>query len=261
MKVLRRAWAAIPLRRRARVVARIVILSLAAIAAYIFSVAMEAHAYAWAIIPATALFALSLTEFVVADIVVDSRFPPETTQFLEQLTARLAATPTHDEVVAALERCKRKFVGCDATAVSAALHLIVQLYSEPENSLHPGLVQLSEYAGDARGRPGRVLHATKGIVGRCVRTKTKVHVNFADEDEYRRRMVEEFGFTQTEADGHTTSGRSYLAFPVPPDGEPVAVMYFFSTEPQVFPLAASDDDLADTAAEIGGLLRAAEILK
>ena len=91
--------------------------------------------------------------------------------------------------------------------------------------------------------------------------KTKVFVNFASEEEYRRRMVEEFGFTQAEADRHTTTARSYLAYPLLDEGEPVSVIYFFSSQPQVFPLAADDGDLRDTAAEIGGLLRAAEILK
>src|SRR5690606_31002424 len=119
---------------------------------------------------------------VLVDIAVDAQFPKQTSQFLERLTARLAATPTHDEIVRALERCTRKFTA-DVESLSAALHLVVDIYSDSDNAVHKGLIQLSDYAGSARGRRGRVLHASKGIVGRCVRLNELVYVNFADDTE------------------------------------------------------------------------------
>jgi GAF domain-containing protein len=73
-------------------------------------------------------------------------------------------------------------------------------------------------------------------------------------------MVEEFGFSPEEVDRHTKTARSYLAFPIRDRGDMVGVMYFFSTEPQVFPVAANEDRLRDAAESISALLRAAEIL-
>jgi GAF domain-containing protein len=87
-----------------------------------------------------------------------------------------------------------------------------------------------------------------------------VYVNFSTPAEYKRRMIEEFGFTQAEAERHTTAARSYLAFPVFSSGNVIGVMYFFSTEPQVFPKAADEDVLERHASVVAGLLRAAEII-
>ncbi len=35
-----------------------------------------------------------------------------------------------------------------------------------------------------------------------------------DEGEYHEAMIQEFGFTENEASKHTTSARSYLAYPL-----------------------------------------------
>jgi hypothetical protein len=85
-------------------------------------------------------------------------------------------------------------------------------------------------------------------------------VNFRSLDEYRDRMVREFGFTHQEVARHTTAARSYLAYPIRDKGEIIGIMYFFSTEPQVFPHAVNSQRLSDTAESILGLLRTAEIL-
>jgi hypothetical protein len=96
-------------------------------------------------------------------------------------------------------------------------------------------------------------------VGRCLRSGNIATANFASLDEYRLRMVEEFGFTESEVKTHTNSARSYLAYPLK-NGDAVAgVLYFFSTEPQVFPLAAPIGRLETTSAEVLGLLRTARL--
>jgi GAF domain-containing protein len=124
-----------------------------------------------------------------------------------------------------------------------------------------GLVQISEYTrAGLGGRRWRVLRETQGIVGRCARVGTMVCANFRTDSEYRKRMVYEFGFTRDEADRHTTAARSYLAFPVESSNDLVGVMYFFSTEPQVFPQAADKAVLDRNARVIAGLLRVSEIL-
>ncbi len=226
---------------------------------YAFAVLTQEGAYVWAALPGVLLLILSIAEFVVADLLVDARFPKETSEFLERLRSRLSKTSTHDEIVGALERCVRHFQGCDLSRISATLQFRIETYDADDTGRAPGLVQLSDYTRQG-GRRWRVVQPTKGIVGRCLRTESEVWVNFSTEQEYRRRMVEEFGFTHEETDQHTTTARSYLAYPVRSKGTVVAIMFFFSTEPQVFPLATDEDELNDTADEIAGLLRAAEIL-
>lgn len=217
--------------------------------------------YFWAAIPGSALGLLSVAEFVVVDLVVDSRFSRESADFLERLQRRLAATSTHDEVLGVLSECVHSFVGCDRERISSTLHLAIETIEAGTPTTSTGLVQISDYTRHGLGgRRWRVLHATKGIVGRCVRVGYTVHVNFHTDAEYRRRMVEEFGFTQAEAMRHTKAARSYLAVPVHSLGDLVGVMYFFSTEPQVFPNAADTDVLTRNANVIAALLRTAEIL-
>jgi GAF domain-containing protein len=251
----------LPDRQRYRTNARLVILVLAAVSAYSFAVLLQEQDYLWALIPGAALGLLSISEFVLADIILDTRFPRETTMFLERLQRKLATTSTHEEILRTLGRCVDSFVACDRERISSALHLTVETVEAGTAATSTGLVQISDYTRPGLGgRRWRVLKATQGIVGRCVRVGEMVHVNFRTDAEYRKRMVEEFGFSRAEAERHTKAARSYLAFPIINSGEVVGVMYFFSTEPQVFPIATDRAVLERNAEVIAGFLRAAEIL-
>jgi hypothetical protein len=236
-------------------------LLLAAPATYLFAVLIQEKDWAWSLVPAAVLALLSVGEFVVADVLIDSRFPRESAEFLERLQQRLAGTSTHDEVRAALSACVESFTGLDKDKVSSTVHLTVNVAEVGTSETVLGLVQISDYTRpDLGGRRWRVLKATQGIVGRCARMGEMVHVNFRDAVDYQRRMVAEFGFTKEETARHTTTARSYLAVPITSAGSLVGVMYFFSTEPQVFPIAADRAELSRAAATVASLFRAAEIL-
>ena len=251
----------IPARRRYRVIARLIMLVLAAFAGYAFALLMQEGDYGWSALPAAILGLLSIGEFIVADLVIDARFPRETSDLLERLETKLSTTATHAEILGALQRCVGSFRGCDTTRISSTVHLRVEVLSGDERPSSPGLIQISDYTRvGLGGRRWRVLDPAKGIVGRCLRRDAMVSVNFSDEDEYQYRMIEEFGFTRNEVERHTRSARSYLAVPMVDHDETVGVLYFFSTEPQTFPLAASVEALEGATATIAGLLRAAEIL-
>lgn len=58
---------------------------------------------------------------------------------------------------------------------------------------------------------------------------------------------------------HSRNARSYLAYPLYKEEDIVGVIYFFSTEPQVFPRAAPDLRLEATADAVLALLNAAGI--
>lgn len=235
---------------------------LAAVSTYVFAVLLQEELFWWALIPGSLLGILSIVEFVLADIYVDSRFPLETTEFLERLERRLSTTSTHREILTILRNCVDSFVACDRRRISSTVHLTVDLVEPGTSQTATGLVQISDYSRSGLGGPRwRVLKATQGIVGRCIRAGRMVYVNFPTPEEYTRRMVEDFGFTRAEAASHTTAARSYLAVPIFNSETLIGVMYFFSTETQVFPGAIDLDALDHHAESVASLLRASEIIR
>lgn len=241
--------------------ARLAILTCAAFTGYLFAFLLQIGRYGWAFFAALVLGLLSIAEFVLADLIIDSRFPRETREFLDLLRERLVRTGIHDEIVRELTTCVSRFRGCDPSQVSSTVHLRVSVVAAGSDETSPGLIQLSDYTRvGLGGRRWRVLESTKGIVGRCLRLERMVWVNFRSAEEYRTRMVEEFGFSHAEVEQHTGTARSYLAYPLQTESTTLGVLYFFSTEPQVFPHAADPAEVERSAATVIGLLRATEIL-
>jgi hypothetical protein len=122
------------------------------------------------------------------------------------------------------------------------------------------LLQRKNYVGPDGGKKGRITLLNQGIIGRCARTGERETVGFANAVEYERSMVREFGFTKKEAEGHTKTGRSYLAHPLLFEGTLVGVLYLFTTEPQVFPNAADPEQIEGLAGEIVNYLKLAELV-
>ncbi|MGH9428923.1 MAG: GAF domain-containing protein, partial [Terriglobia bacterium] len=149
---------------------------------------------------------------------------------------------------------------CDNSQVSGALHLIVELYTSPDDASEHALVQVTEYSGRLGGKRWRFTLSTKGVIGRCLRTQKPEWVNFGSLAEYEERMVTEFGFTPKEVQEHTQQARSYWAEPVVARGQMVGVMYLFSTELQVFPCAAEKSSLEGAAREIAAFLEGARLV-
>jgi GAF domain-containing protein len=233
---------------------------IAAASLYAMSVLVQEKNYYLAILPSALLGLLSISEFVIADLIIDARFPPDTARFLDRLQKKMGSTSINDEIVDTLDRCVRTFQGCDRSQISSTLHLRVDVLA-PDSSRRRALIQVSNYTMKRLGgRRWRELDASKGLAGRCLRLGELVFVNFRDEGEFTRCMVEEFGFTSQEAEEHTQKARSYLAFPLKDEEETVGVLYFHSTEPQAFPHCSDVDALQAAADGIAGLLRAAELL-
>jgi GAF domain-containing protein len=244
--------------RKYRIAARLVIIVIASVMLYVFSILVQERQYGWALIPAIAIALLTVAEFVVADLVIDARFPPQTAEVLERLQAKLNI---HDEILIVLGNCIRSFRACDHSQISATVHLCVDVVGVDTHKTNSALIQLSDYTrAGLGGRRWRTIEVTKGLVGRCVRLQRADWVNFRSADEYHRRMVSEFGFTRDEVSRHTSTARSYLAVPMIDQAEVVGVLYFFSTEPQVFPHAAREGRLNEAASQVLALLRTAEIV-
>lgn len=244
-----------------RTVARGIFIVLGIALVYWLSVWIQEKQYAWSLVPTVLLAIVGLFEFILTDAILDSRFPRESRDFLDRLQKKLRTTSINAEILDALTMCIARFQGCNVSNVSSALLLRVEVHSQISDRPEPALIQLSDYTRPGLGgRKWRLTPETKGIVGRCLRTKELSSVNFRDAAEFRDRMVREFGFRVDELEKHTMSARSYLAYPIVADREIVGVLYFFSTEPQVFPVAAEEVALSDCASQVAGLLRAAEVL-
>src|SRR5690606_2222037 len=142
---------------------------------------------------------------------------------------------------------------CNVSHVRGALHLIVDV--TPVNALVPEheLFQVTDYVkikSLEEGVRGRCTSLHQGVIGRCARTGRAEVVNFLNSHEYEERMVREFGFSIAEMHYHSKSSRSYLAHPISDDTRVRAVLYFDTTELQVFPHAANEEVIARAARTI-----------
>jgi hypothetical protein len=246
-------------RRRFRLALRAALVTVGLIAGYTITLAVEFKHYGFSTLAFAVLLAATLLEFVWGDSIAERSYPYETERKLALLEDKLGAKV----IEAAREKLTRtiaSFRACDQSKISGTLHVIVDLQPSAESSVRYGLLQLTDYVGSYGGRKGRITTLEKGIIGRSARTGRRECVNFGSAEEYRSRMVEEFGFSARDANSHTTIARSYLAEPLLQEGQPIGVLYFFSTEPQTFPISARDSDLPAVAEDLVGLLRAISMI-
>jgi hypothetical protein len=246
-------------RREFRLALRALAILLGACGAFAVDVLMEMHQFCWAIIPSACLIVLAIVEFVLADYLAEHSYPIETEKKLALLERQLGMTAV-ETLAEKLRRTIQSFRACDVGRVSGTVHIIIELSPSAELKTRYGLLQLTNYVGPYGGSKGRILTLEKGIIGRCARTGKVEYANFEDVTEYRRRMVQEFGFTHEEAEAHTTVARSYLAEPLLLSGTIIGVLYFFSPEAQVFPIAASASNLENRAQDFVDLLKTISIV-
>lgn len=207
----------------------------------------------------SAIMIAALVEFVFADVLADHSFPFDTERKLALMEQRLGAQAIKTITKRIIDLIN-EFRGCDTAFISGTVHVFAELTATADQRIREGLLQLTDYIGPDGGKKGRITLINQGIIGRCARTGEMETVNFADEDEYREAMVREFGFTIQEADRHTKTGRSYFAFPLRLNNKVVGVLYFFSSEPQVFPLAADTERTEEVAAEIVNYMNLARLV-
>jgi hypothetical protein len=225
---------------------------------------MEHHEFGWSLLPFVFLLLTTFTEFVLADVLAEKVYPYETQKKLEILEQSTEGQKAAESLADKLERIIEHFKACDNSQISGTVHILVDLTPTNETRNRRGLLQLTDYVGPHKGRKGRITTLSKGIIGRCVRTKSTEYVNFGDKAEYYDRMAREFGFSIEEAKSHATLARSYLAEPIFSDHgqgkELVGVLYFFSTETQVFPLAVGGIELKDMTYDLVNILKPTDLV-
>lgn len=245
-------------RKKFRLKLRVTSIVIGVIAAYLTSLLLERSDYWWSLLPAAFVLFASLAEFVVADILTESKYPARTQALLDDLDENLQEY--HDRIRRSIEHAIGSLQACDSRRVSGTFHLVVDLYSSDGNGAEEALLQVTAYSGPLGGRRWRFTSAGKGVIGRCLRSARPECVNFASLQEYQERMVSEFGFSRKEVAQHTQEARSYWAEPVVVAERLVGVIYLFSTEPQVFPRAADSSVLQGLAREIGSFLVGARVV-
>ncbi len=207
------------------------------------------HAEWWHV----AVVAAAIVEFILADVLADRSFPFDTERKLALMERRLGVN-TIQAITRMLQKSISEFEGCHQHLVSSTVHLLVEIVPAADNRVRQGLLQLTDYVGPDGGKKGRLTLITQGVIGRCARTGQEEYVGFADENEYSAAMIREFGFSKQEAERHSKNGRSYLAIPLLREDVVIGVMYFFSSEPQVFPKSTSSADLHNVAGFIQSLV-------
>jgi hypothetical protein len=253
-----RLLGSVPRRRQFRILLRFGFLTVGFFAGFLVGVFMEEKLYGIAACIAAIVFLASVGEFVLADVITERRYPRQTEKILASMELRIPAI--EKQLAEELDYIKNGLRGCDVREVSATLHVKVSVYSPVDERPEDAFVQVLDYQGGFGGPRWRLTPCTKGIIGRCLRTCQPEFVNFSTVEEYNDRMVREFGFTPKETKERTMSARSYWAHPVLMDSDLVAVIYLFSTEPQVFPKAADISNLNQSARHIASLLHAARVI-
>jgi len=248
----------LPARKRFRLILRAIFITVGVVGAFVTSALLENKAFTWAIVPASFVLLASMAEFVLADVLTERRYPASTEGLLQRLEANLRGV--HDPLLDSISGAIQSLRACDIRRVSGTFHLKVELYSQDGDEAEPALVQVTDYSGRLGGKRWRFTSATKGVVGRCLRTGCPEWVNFASSSEYEHCMVREFGFSPSEVATHTRDARSYWAQPVFSRSQLVGVMYLFSTEIQVFPHAADPAILEAAARQIAACLESAGIV-
>jgi len=241
-----------------RLLLRCIAVIVGVFAAFIASVLVQENLYMWAVLPTTILLLAALGEFVLADVLTEKLYPATTAAILSRLEENLRGY--HDRIRDSIARAIGSLKGCDRSQISGTFHLKVDVFITLGGVSEPALVQVVDYSGRLGGKRWRFTAITKGLVGRCLRTGKPEAVSFSSEDEYRKRMVTEFGFTKAEVENRTRDARSYWAQPVIAGRDIVGILYLFSTEPQVFPRAINPDVLEGTANEIAAYLEGARII-
>jgi len=248
----------LPRRKTFRLGFRAVFIAVGILSAFASAILVQEKEYQLASLPISLVLLASLAEFVLADILTESLYPARTTAILEKLEANLLTY--HDRIRKSIDGAIHSLRACDTTRVSGTLHLKVELYSSSGDEWELALVQVTEYSGRLGGKRWRFTSASKGLIGRCLRTGKPEGVNFATEIEYEDRMVRDFGYSPVEIAEHTKEARSYWAQPVYSNRQIIGVIFFFSTELQIFPLAANLDVVQSKADEISAYLEGAGII-
>jgi hypothetical protein len=246
-------------RRQFRLTLRGIAIFLVVSSGYAIGLLIQVGEFKWSILPMGILLIASITEFVLGDYITEKNYPIETEEKLDLLERQLGARAVQS-ISDKLNRIIQSFRACDVGKVSGTVHVSIALTPSAEHKDRFGLLQLTHYVGPLGGSKGRITTLDKGIIGRCARTKRQEHVNFFTRGEYLERMITEFGYTLTEAEKHTTLARSYIAEPLLIGEQLVGVLYFFTPEAQVFPLAARESDLPAKAQDIVEILKTIAIV-
>lgn len=242
-------WRDISMRKKYRLGLRALFLSVGVLMVFITSIFLEEKNYYLAAGFTFIALVATLAEFGLADIIIDEKYPAKTADILKRLEEHLGQSK-EELIKSIIAEAIQSMRGCDRSQISGTFHLKVDIYSEDGDKYEPAYVQVTPYKGKLGGRKWRFNTITKGVVGRCIRTENPEWVNFYSEDEFKTRMVAEFGYTNEEAEKRTKEARSYWAQPVFSGNELIGVMYFFSTEPQIFPIAVNHVALKHSADKI-----------
>lgn len=253
------SWLGIRNHRSLRFGLRLVALIGGIVAAFVASALMELGLFWWSTFALTPVLATAFLDFLIVEVLAVRAFPYATEQKLIRMEKRLGADAIH-KISNRLQQAIDKFPACDQARVSATIHVIVEIAALSDLQIHEGLLQLTDYVGPDGGQKGRITPINQGVIGRCARTQVLEHVDFADAAEYSNRMVKEFGFTSSQAERHTKTGRSYLAYPIKSEDKFIGVLYFFTTEPQVFPAVANTADLEEVTREVVNYMTLADLV-
>lgn len=245
-------------RKRLTIGIRFVAISIAFAGTYLAAIYIQKSEFTIAFYFALLILLASIIEFLIRDILTEKIYPIRTQQLFNTLELKLARI--RYGVMEKLREAVEDLKGCNKNHVNATVHLKVNFFSSIDDKIETGLTQLTDYYGNSSGVPWRITSCYEGIIGRCLRTGKTEYANFADEQEYKDRMVKEFGFTKSEMEARSRDARSYYAHPVILNNQLIGVLFLYSTDLQVFPNSVDTRRIATVSRDIAILLKTVSIV-
>lgn len=239
-------------RKRLKTVIRVFAIVMAFAGVYFAAIYIQKGDYELGLKYSLLVLFASILEFIISDFLSEKYYPARTRRLLDALELKVARVK--DPLKHKLKETMEHLRGCDKSKVNAVVHLKVNVFSSIDDEIESALVQVTDYYGSSSRPPWRINSCYKGIIGRCLRTGEPEYVNFANVEEYKDRMVKEFGFTESEAKCRTNEARSYYAHPITRNSQLIGVLFLYSTDLQVFPNSIEKGKIDSISKDVAMLL-------
>jgi hypothetical protein len=137
----------------------------------------------------------------------------------------------YDQIGAQISLMTKSLSYDNDTDIRSTYHIPIEIDGEER------LYQAIDYRPTGGGK-GRDFSPNEGIIGNSYQNFQTLTENFQDSEEYRTKMVEEYGYDEDEMGIRTTDRRSYFCRPVieeQDEGRVIGLVYIDSDECGTFP--------------------------
>lgn len=255
-------------RKRRRFLYRGLSILIGFVALFFMTLLMELNKFYLAAIPGVLALLAAVFEFIVAEVLVERKYPSRTEKIIQAIDEKLEDLSS--KLIGVILETIKEFEACNREMINATIHLKVETFVSDGDGKVDSFLQILPYVSLGKKleefflqdkKQWRAIPAHLGIIGRAMRTGRPETVNFSTQEEFHHRMITEFGFTKESATKRTLEARSYYAYPINNKTELIGVLYFFTSEQQVFPKAVDNKKIETSIKHLVDLLQLGRIIE